>query len=272
MGHGDPVAEPGRGGQGGEIDRRCQMRAIGQNQIQGIGRTAAERALRRLNPRKVATTKVPVIFEPRAATSLLGHLAGAINGASIARGTSFLKDKNGQAIFAPAINVIDDPLRRRGLRSRAFDGEGLPTQRRALIENGVLTGFLLDLATARQLKMAPTGTATRGGSGLPSPSTSNLYLAAGAKTPEQLIAEVGTGLYVTDLIGMGVSLVTGDYSRGAAGFWIENGEKTYAVSEITIAGHLLDIFKSLMPGNDLEFRYGTNAPTIRVEGLTIAGV
>lgn len=236
-----------------------------------IGRSAAERTLRRLNPRKAATTKVPVMFEPRAAVSLLGHLAGAINGQSIARGTSFLKDQNGKPVFAAGITIVDDPLRRRGLRSRAFDGEGLPTARRALIQDGVLTGFLLDLATARQLGMAPTGSATRGGSGLPSPSTSNLYLEAGAKTPEAMMAEIGTGLYVTELIGMGVNLVTGDYSRGAAGFWIEGGALAYPVSEITIAGTLLEIFAGLEAASDLTFRWGTDSPSVRLPAMTVAG-
>jgi PmbA protein len=236
-----------------------------------IGRSAAERTLRRLNPRKVATTKAPVMFEPRAATSLVGHLAGAINGQSIARGTSFLKNSSGKAVFAPSVTIVDDPLRRRGLRSRAFDGEGLPTARRALIDNGILTGFVLDLATSRQLGMAPTGSATRGGSGLPSPSTSNLYLEAGAKTPEQMMAEIGTGLYVTELIGMGVNLVTGDYSRGAAGFWIENGERAYPVSEITIAGTLPEMFAGLEAASDLVFRWGTDSPSVRVPAMTVAG-
>jgi PmbA protein len=234
-----------------------------------IGRNAAARTLRRLNPRKLDTTKVPVMFEPRAATSFLGHFA--INGKSIARGTSFLKDKNGQAVFAPGITIIDDPLRRRGLRSRAFDGEGLPTVRRALIDKGILTGFVLDLATARQLRLAPTGTATRGGSGLPSPSTSNLHLAAGSKTPEEMMAEIGTGLYVTSLIGMGVSIVTGDYSRGASGFWIENGAIAYPVSEITIAGTLPEMFTGLEAASDLVFRWGTDSPTVRVPAMTVAG-
>jgi PmbA protein len=236
-----------------------------------IGRSAAERALRRLNPRKMATTRAPVMFEPRAAVSLIGHLSGAINGQSIARGTSFLKDKNGKPVFAPRITIVDDPLRRRGLRSRAFDGEGLPTARRALIENGVLTGFLLDLATARQLKMTATGSATRGGSGLPSPSSSNLYLEAGATAPERMMAEIGTGLYVTELIGMGVNLVTGDYSRGAAGFWIENGELAYPVSEITIAGTLPEMFAGLEAASDLTFRWGTDSPSVRVPVMTVAG-
>jgi PmbA protein len=236
-----------------------------------IGKSAAARTLRRLDPHKAATTNVPVMFEPRAAVSLLGHLSGAINGQSIARGTSFLKDKNGKAVFAPAITIIDDPLRRRGLRSRAFDGEGLPTARRALIENGVLTGFLLDLATAHQLGMQPTGSATRGGSGLPSPSTSNLYLEAGAKSPEEMMKEIGTGLLVTELIGMGVNLVTGDYSRGAAGFWIESGAIAYPVAEITIAGTLPELFAGLEAASDLTFRWGTDSPSVRVPAMTVAG-
>jgi PmbA protein len=236
-----------------------------------IGRNAAAKALRRLNPRKLATTKVPVMFEPRAAVSLLGHLAGAINGQSVARRTSFLKDKKGERVFSPGIAIVDDPLRQRGLRSRAFDGEGLPTHRRALIEDGVLTGFVLDLATARQLKMAPTGNATRGGAGLPSPSTSNLHLAAGKKTPEAMMAEIGTGLVVTELIGMGVNIVTGDYSRGAAGFWIENGAIAYPVSEITIAGTLQDMFAGLEAASDLMFRWGIDSPSVRVPTMTVAG-
>ncbi|MGE5539854.1 MAG: TldD/PmbA family protein [Gemmatimonas sp.] len=252
-------------------DYAIAIRAADLRDPTDIGRTAGQRAVRRLNPRKIATTRVPVVFEPRTAVSLLGHLASAINGAAVARGTSFLKDKRGEAIFAPTVTVIDDPLRKRGLRSRSFDGEGLPTRMRSLIDGGVLTGFLLDLASARQLKMEPTGSATRGGSGLPSPSTSNLYLVAGTKTPEALMREVGTGLYVTDLIGMGVNIVTGDYSRGAAGFWIENGELAYPVSEITIAGTLLEMFAGLEAANDLTFRWGTDSPTVRLPAMTVAG-
>jgi PmbA protein len=237
-----------------------------------IGRRAGERAVARLNPRKVSTKKVPVVYDPRVAGTLVGHLASAINGASVARKTSFLKDKLGEQLFAKGIDVIDDPYRPRGLRSHPFDGEGVGCRRIKLIDGGVLKTWLLDCATARELNMTTTGHASRGASSTPSPSPTNLHMAPGTKSPKDLIGDIADGFYVTDLIGMGVNGVTGDYSRGAAGFWIENGEKTYAVSEITIAGHLLDIFKSLMPGNDLEFRYGTNAPTIRVEGLTIAGV
>ncbi len=236
-----------------------------------IGHTAGARAVERLNPRKVATKKVPVVFDPRVSGSLVSHLASAINGSAIARKTSFLKDKLGERLFAPGINIIDDPLRRRGQRSRPFDAEGIPGCRMALVENGVLKSWLLDCATARELSLATTGHAQRGVSSAPSPGPSNLHLEPGSVSPAQLLRDIGEGFYVTDLIGMGVNSVTGDYSRGAAGFWIENGERSYPVSEVTIAGHLLDIFRTLSPANDLEFRHGTNAPTLRVEGLTVAG-
>jgi PmbA protein len=236
-----------------------------------VGKVAGERTVKRLNPRKVATRKVPVIFDPRVANSLVGHLASAVNGASVARKTSFLREKLGQQIFASGISIIDDPLIKRGQRSHPFDGEGVSGKRLAIVEDGVLKTWFLDSATGRELGLPTTGHASRGVSGPPSPGPSNLHLAAGTLTPEQLIAETGEGLYVTDLIGSGVNLVTGDYSRGIAGFWIENGALTYPVSEVTIAGHLFDIFRTLTPANDLTFRYGTNAPTSRIEGLTLAG-
>jgi PmbA protein len=236
-----------------------------------IGRAAGERAVQRLNPRKVETRRVPVVFDPRVAGSLVGHLASAINGASIARKTSFLKDKLGARLFRPGIRIIDDPLRKRGQRSRPFDGEGVAGARLAVIDDGVLTSWFLDSATARELNLATTGHAARGVSSSPSPSPTNLHLEAGSASPRELIAGIADGFYITDLIGMGTNLVTGDYSRGASGLWIENGELTYPVSEVTIAGHLNDIFASLEPASDLEFRYGTNAPTLRVEGLTVAG-
>jgi len=238
---------------------------------EAIGRRAGERAVRRLNPRKVKTQAVPVIFDARLSNTLISHLASAANGVSIARKASFLKDKLGERIFAPGIRIVDDPLRRRGLRSHPFDGEGVAVQRMDLIADGVLKSWFLDSATARELGLETTGHAARGVSAPPSPIPSNLYLEAGALTPEQLIAETGSGFYVTDLIGMGTNLVTGDYSRGAAGYWIENGELTYPVSEVTVAGHLLDMFRSLTPANDLAFKFVTNAPTLRVEGLTVAG-
>jgi PmbA protein len=236
-----------------------------------VGRSAGERTVERLNPRKVETKRVPVVFDRRVAGSLVSHLAGAINGSAVARKTSFLKDKLGERLFAPGISVIDDPRRKRGLRSRPFDAEGVATRRLAVVEAGVLKSWFLDSATARELELATTGHAQRGVSSTPSPGASNLHLSAGAVTPEALMADIAEGFYVTDLIGMGVNQVTGDYSRGASGFWIENGRRSYPVSEVTIAGNLLEMFRTLAPANDLEFRFGTNAPTVRVEGLTVGG-
>ena len=238
---------------------------------QKIGRTAGERAVERINPRKVTTRKVPVVFDPRVAGSLVSHLASAANGASVARKTSFLRDKMGERLFSDGIRIIDDPLRKRGLRSHPFDGEGVAGKKLALIDDGVLRSWILDCSTARELGLTTTGHASRGVSSTPSPGASNLHLEAGTLSPDALIADIKDGFYVTDLIGMGVNMVTGDYSRGASGFWIENGKRTYAVSEVTIAGHLFDIFRTLTPADDLEFRYGINAPTVRLEGLTVAG-
>ena len=236
-----------------------------------IGRSAGEKAVKRLNPRSMTSQSVPVVFHPDEAGGLLGHLAGAISGAAIARGVSFLKDKMGAAIFAPGINIIDDPHRVRGLRSKPFDGEGVANARRALIENGTLTTWLLDCASARQLGLETTGHAARGTGGPPSPAATNLYLEAGKLSVKELIADIKQGFYVTELMGMGVNGVTGDYSRGASGFWIENGEIAFPVSEVTIAGNLKDMFARLTPASDLEFRHGVNAPTVRIDGLTLAG-
>ena len=236
-----------------------------------IGRSAGERAVRRLNPVRPKTGTYPVIYDPRVAGGLLGHLAGAINGAGVARGTSFLKDKMGQRLFAAGINVHDDPRRVRGLRSRAFDGEGTPTRARKFIEDGVLMSWFLDSRSARQLGLASTGHAARGTSSPPSPSPSNLYLAPGKMTPAELMMDIKEGIYITELIGMGVNGVTGDYSRGAAGFMIRDGQIAEPVAEITVAGHLLAMFASLTPANDLRFCRGTDAPTVRVEGLMVAG-
>ncbi len=236
-----------------------------------IGRSAGERAVTRLNPARPKTAKLPVVYDPRVAGGLLGHLVGAISGAAVARGTSFLKDKLGQRIFAPGTGVHDDPRRVRGLRSRVFDGEGTPTAASALIDDGVLTTWLLDSRSARQLGLRPTGHAVRGTNGPPTPSASNLYMAPGALTPAELMADIELGLYVNELIGMGVNGVTGDYSRGAAGFLIRNGAIAEPVAEITIAGNLIDMFAHLTPANDLRFRRGTDAPTVRVDGMTMAG-
>jgi PmbA protein len=236
-----------------------------------IGRSAGEKTMRRLNPRSMKSQSVPVVFHPDEAAGLLGHFAGAISGAAIARGVSFLKDKMGFGVFAPGISIIDDPHRVRGLRSKPFDGEGVANVRRALIEDGKLTSWLLDCASARQLGLETTGHAARGTGGPPSPSITNLYLEAGKMPVRELIADIKQGFYVTELMGMGVNGVTGDYSRGAAGFWIENGEIAFPVSEVTIAGNLIDMYARLTPASDLEFRHGTNAPTVRIDGMTLAG-
>ena len=237
-----------------------------------IGRNAGERAVKRLNAQKVKTQQVPVIYDPRVSGGLVRHYAGGINGSSIARGTSFLKDSMGEKIFSDGINIIDDPHRTRGFRSKPFDAEGLANKRSAIADNGVLTTWVLDLSAARQLGLESTGHTSRGTSSPPSPSLTNLYMEAGSQTPAELMADIENGFYITELIGMGINMITGDYSRGATGFWIENGEITYPVSEMTIAGNLKDLFANLVPANDLKFRYGTDAPTIRVDGLTVAGV
>jgi PmbA protein len=236
-----------------------------------VGRRAGERAVARLNPEKVASGEMPVVFDPRVAGGMLGHLAGAISGSSIARKTSFLQDALGTRIFAEGVTIRDDPHLARGLRSRPFDGEGLPTAVRDLVEDGVLQTWLLDSASARQLGLAPTGHASRGVAGAPGVAPTNLYMLAGTISPEAMIGDIKRGLYVTELIGQGVNGVTGDYSRGAVGFLIEDGAITRPVSEITIAGNLKDMFLALTPADDLEFRYGINSPTIRIDGMTIAG-
>lgn len=238
---------------------------------EAIGRSAGEKAVKRLNPQKVSTQQVPVIFDPRVANTIPGHMSSAINGSSVARGTTFLKDAMGTQIFPDGVTIVDDPHRRRGLRSKPFDGEGVATRRLNVVEDGRLTTWILDCRSARQLKMTTTGHASRGTSSPPSPGASNLYMEAGSVSPQDLIGDIKQGLYVTELIGMGVSGVTGDYSRGCSGFWIEDGELVFPVSELTIAGNLKDMFKAITPADDLEFKYGTNAPTLRIDGMTVAG-
>ena len=236
-----------------------------------IGRTAGERVIAKINPQKLTSRSAAVIFDRRVSSSLLGHLAGAINGASIARGVSFLKEHLHKPIFKSNINIIDDPLRLRGPASRSFDGEGLAVQRRALIEKGVLTGWVLDLRSSRQLGMQPTGQASRGMASQPSPSTTNVHLEPGEQSPSEMMKALGSGLLITEFIGASINSSTGDYSRGASGFWFENGEIAYPVSEITVAGNLKDMFMSLVPANDLLFKGATNAPSCLIEGMTIAG-
>lgn len=236
-----------------------------------IGRSAGERTIARLNPVKVETGAMPILFDQRVASSLIGHLLGAISGSSIARKTSFLLGHEEDQLFDSHICIQDDPHRHRGLRSRNFDGEGLPTAPRALIEVGRLTGWLVDSAAGRQLGLPPTGHASRGVSGPPGVSASNLWLEAGSETPDSLMQDIKLGLYVTELIGMGVNGLTGDYSRGAGGFLIRNGALAEPVSEVTIAGNLLAMFKAMIPANDLVFRGSVNAPTVRIDGMTVAG-
>ena len=254
-----------------DYDYTAAVFAADMESPEAIGKSAGEKAVRRLNPKKVETADVPVIFDPRVSKSLIGHLSSAINGASIARGTSFLKDKMGERIFPAGVNIVDDPLRRRGLKSRPFDGEGIATRRSLPVEDGVLKTWFLDLRSARQLGLETTGHAARGTSSPPSPSSSNLYLEAGAMSPEELMRDIGQGLYVNELIGFGINGVTGDYSRGASGFWIENGEIAFPVSEVTIAGNLNQMFANLSAADDLTFRYGLDAPTVRIDGMTVAG-
>ena len=235
-----------------------------------VGRNAGKFAVRRLNPKKAVSARLPVVYDRRVSGSLVGHLSGAINGRGVARGTSFLKDKMGAKVFADGIRILDNPHRKRGLGSRPFDAEGLPCTRMAVIDDGVLTTWLLDLASARQLNLKPTGHASRGTSGPPGPTTSNFYLEKGKHSVDELIGDIKSGLFITDMIGSGVNGVTGDYSRGASGFWIENGKLAYPVSGITVAGNLKDMFLAMTPANDLQFKGSTNAPTVRIEGMTIA--
>ena len=237
---------------------------------QAIGRRAGEGAVARLNPKRVKAGKYPVLFDPRVAGSLLGHFAGAIAGVAVARKTSFLQDRLGQQVFAPGVTIIDDPLRPRGLRSRAFDSEGLAVARKELITNGVLPGWIAESASARQLGIEPTGHASRGVSGAPSAAPSNLYLAAGARSREELLAAFPEAVLVIELIGQGANPVTGDYSRGASGFIIRGGEIAEPVAEITIASNLIDMFATMEPASDLEFRRGIDAPTILIPEMTVA--
>ena len=236
-----------------------------------IGLRAGERAVRSLHPRKMASTKCPVVFEARLAGSFPSLLAQAANGSGVVRGTSFLKDMMGEKIFADSINVIDNPLLVRGLSSKPFDAEGLKCDTFNLVENGVLTNWLLDGRTAAKLNLKSNARAARSTGGQPSPASTNLWLDNGTVSANDMIAGISDGVLITSMFSSGVNMVTGDYSRGAAGLRIENGEITYPVSEITIAGNLKDMFANLTPANDLEMKSSTNAPTCLVEGMTVAG-
>ena len=236
-----------------------------------IGIEAAKKTLARIGATKPLTGKYPVIFDPRVSRSIAGHFASAINGSAIARKTSFLKDMLNKQIANPAINIIDDPFLKRGLGSRLFDAEGLGSREYTLIKDGILQQWLLDLSTAKQLNLKPSGNAKRGISGPPSPGTSNFMISPGDVTPENLIKNVSEGFFVTDMIGSSVSMITGDYSRGASGFWIKNGELSIPITEATIAGNLKEMFMTLQPANDIDYSHSINSPTLLIEGMTIAG-
>ena len=255
----------------GDYDWRSARHLADLDSAEAIGKRAADRAVARLNPGTVKSGQIPVVFDPRVGGSFIGHLIGSISGSSIARKTSFLLDANGEQLFDTGLSIIDDPLRARGLGSRVFDGEGLPTARRTIIDKGVLTGWLMESASARQLGLSPTGHASRGVSGAPGTSPSNLHLEGGTSSVAELIADIKDGVYIHELSGQGVNPVTGDYSRGASGFRIENGEITTPIAEFTIAGNLKDMFRALSAANDLEFTRSTNVPTLRIDGMMIAG-
>ena len=236
-----------------------------------IGIEAAKKTLARMGATKPLTGKYPVIFDPRVSRSIAGHFASAINGSAIARKTSFLKDMLNKQIANPAINIIDDPFLKRGLGSRLFDAEGLGSREYTLIKDGILQQWLLDLSSAKQLNLKPSGNAKRGISGPPSPGTSNFMISPGDVTPDNLIKNVSEGFFVTDMIGSSVSMITGDYSRGASGFWIKNGELSIPITEATIAGNLKEMFMTLKPANDIDYSHSINSPTLLIEGMTIAG-
>jgi len=237
-----------------------------------VGKVAAERALRRLGARKVKTKRVPVIFDPLVASSILEHIFEGVNGDSIYRGASFLAGKLGQKVAASGVTVVDDGTMVGGFGTSPFDGEGVPTRRTVVIDEGVLASYLLNTYTAKKLKLKTTGNASRGLAGTPGIGPGNYFLQPGSRSPQQLMGDIQEGLYVTELLGMGVNLVTGDYSRGASGMWISNGELAYPVEEITVAGNLKDMFMNISEAaNDLEFRGSVAAPTLRIDGLTVGG-
>ena len=253
-----------------DYDYSSQSHFEDLDDAEAVGRSAGERTARRLGARQVKSGNYPIVFDPRISGGIVGALASAINGSSIVRKTSFLQDRLGKPVCADSINIIDDPRMKRLSGSKAFDAEGVPAQSLNLVENGILKTWLLDSATARERERKTNGRASRGGGGT-QPSTTNCYMEPGEISPEDMISGINSGLYLTETIGHGINMVTGDYSKGAAGYWIENGEITHPVSEITVAGNLRDMFMNLSPANDLKFKYRTNAPTLLIEGMTIGG-
>jgi len=236
-----------------------------------VGKKAGELAVKKINPKKIKTSKIPVIFSPRVANSFLKHLSSAINGNSITRGTSFLKKKLNKKIFSSNINIIDNPLIKKGLQSKPFDGEGLETKKTQIIKNGELKTWFLDLATAHQLRLKSTAHASRNISSPPTPSPTNLYFEPSNISPKSLIGNIKKGVYLTELMGSSVNLINGDYSRGGSGFWIDKGEITYPINGITIADNLNEMFKKIILANDLEFKHGLNSPTMLIEDMIVAG-
>lgn len=253
-----------------DYDMRVRLHLADLPDLAELGRTAGERAVRRLNARKVKTGTVNVMFDPRVARGIAGHIAGAINGASVARKTSFLKDKMGQQVLRKGISITDDPLRKRGSSSRPFDGEGIAGEKLTMIDDGVLQQWFLSGSVARELGLETNGRGVRSGSTVV-PSSTNLALEGGERSPQELMKELGTGFYVTEVFGQGVDMITGQYSRGASGFWIENGELSYPVSEVTIASNLKDMFLNMTAASDIDRSYGVAAPTLVIEGMTLAG-
>ncbi|MDG1168401.1 MAG: TldD/PmbA family protein [Sulfitobacter sp.] len=236
-----------------------------------IGTSAGQRAIQRLNPRKPPTGTYPVLFDERIASSLIGHLLSAVNGSAVARGASFLRDAMGEMVLPEHLSVIEDPHRPRVSGSRPFDAEGLPTAKRMIVENGILKSWTLDLANARKLGLAPTGNASRGTSSAPSPTNWNVALTQGTDSRDDLIRQMGTGLLVTTMIGSTINPNTGDYSRGAAGLWVENGEITHAINECTIAGNLRDMLRAIVPANDARTHLSRVVPSLLIPGMTLAG-
>jgi len=262
-------------GSGGDMQRDYEshsVRHLGDlDDPETIGRVAAERAVARLNPGKLSSGAMPVVFDPRVGSSLVGHLLSAITGSAITRKTSFLLGREGEEVFPHAITIRDNPHKPRGLRSKPFDGEGMATKPSDLVADGRLTGWLLDSASARQLRLEPTGHSSRGIGGSPGASATNVDLLPGSLSVQELIGDISHGVYVMELIGQGVNPVTGDYSRGASGFIIENGEIAGPVAEITIAGNLIAMFRGMIAASDLAQRRAVNVPTLRIEGMTVAG-
>ena len=254
-----------------DYDYSAAVFAADMDSPDSVGNSAATRTLARLGATKPPTGQFPVVYDKRVSASLVGTMAGAINGAAVARGTSFLKDRMGEQVAASGLTFVDDPLRPRGMGSRLFDGEGLAVERREMVKDGVLQGWFLDIASATKLGLSLTGNASRGLGGPPSPSTSNFYLENGDISFDELIGDINAGFLVTEMMGSSVDMITGDYSRGAAGFWIEKGKIAHPVAEATIAGNLKDMFMAITRANDIDMRKSTAAPSLRVDGMMVAG-